>query len=359
MGTLMRAFSVTLVTTRFPGSPHGSGRRRGRQNTPEATTSAPSPGPRLRSAAPLLGQNGAMQGHGAAEAGEGAARDDSGAAGREASVVSVVESWRVDSGRVIAHAAHRERFERSVGELFGDAATAHPLLWSGSPAGTNTVDADWRRIWADVFESVPLADSWFPRLSAHLAGEGEAGGDRVLVELALRPAPEARPLTKLVTRLDERRWPTVKGPDFPYLSEVRASAAEQGAADALLVDDRGVITEAAHGTVVGWRGETLVIPDGRRRVPGTTLGVLDKLLAMAGVPRVEGELRADPLAASADRGWDELWYLNTLHGISPVSMLDGTRLGLDVARVRRWRPRLEETSAVPLLDGRPSDGRGA
>ncbi|PPG42170.1 aminotransferase class IV [Pseudoclavibacter sp. RFBA6] len=304
-----------------------------------------------------------MQGHGAAEAGEGDARDDSDAAGRKAAVVSVIESWRVDSGRVIAHAAHRERFERCVGELFGDAATAHPLLWSGSPAGTNTVDADWRRIWADVLESVPLADSWFPRLSAHLAAESEAGRDRdrdrVLVELALRPAPEARPLTKLVTRLDERRWPTLKGPDFPYLSELRASAAEHGAADALLIDDRGVITEAAHGTVVGWRGETLVIPAARRRVQGTTLGVLDKLLAMAGVPRVEGELRADPLAASADRGWDELWYLNTLHGISPVSMLDGTRLGLDVARVRRWRPRLEETSAVPLLDGRPPDGRGA
>lgn len=295
-----------------------------------------------------------MQGQDAAERDDGAAGDDNTHQhAAQNTAVSVVESWRVESGRVIAHAAHRERFERSVGELFGEAATERPLLWTGSPAGNNAGDADWARVWTDVSESVPLADTWFPRLSARL------DGDRVLVELNLRPAPEARPLTKLVTRLDERRWPTVKGPDFPYLATLKAGAVEAGAADALLVDERGVITEAAHGTVVGWRGETLVVPAASRRVPGTTLGVLEKLLATAGVPRVEGELLADPLTASADRGWDELWYLNTLHGISPVSMLDGTRLGLDVARVRRWRPRLEEASAVPLFEGPQPDGRSA
>ncbi|WP_424463636.1 aminotransferase class IV [Pseudoclavibacter helvolus] len=278
---------------------------------------------------------------------------DEDAADNSNAAVSVVESWRVESGRVVAYAAHRERFERSVTALFGEAVAAHPLAWAGNSAGTNPVDADWSRIWADVSESMPLADEWFPRLSAHL------DGDRVLVELTVRPAPEARPLTKLVTRLDERRWPTLKGPDFPYLATLRMSAHEEGAADALLVDERGSITEAAHGSVVGWLGETLVIPPTGRRVPGTTLGVLEQLLATAGVPRVEGELLADPLAASADRGWDELWYLNTLHGISPVSMLNGTRLGLDVARVRRWRPRLEAASAVPLLDGPSPDGRPA
>lgn len=285
--------------------------------------------------------------------GQDASERDEVIAGDDTTSVSVVESWRVESGRVIAHAAHRVRFERSVGELFGDAATQQPLIWAGSSAGTNPVDADWRRIWADVSESVPLADAWFPRLSARLDEH------RVLVELTLRPAPDVRPLTKLVTRLDERRWPTIKGPDFPHLAALRQSAAEEGAADALLVDERGAINEAAHGTVVGWRGETLVVPAESRRVPGTTLGVLEKLLATAGVPRVEGELLADPLAASAHRGWDELWYLNTLHGISPVSMLDGTRLGLDVARVRRWRPRLEEASAVPLLEGPLPGGRSA
>ncbi|PPF44577.1 hypothetical protein C5B85_09805 [Pseudoclavibacter sp. AY1F1] len=303
-----------------------------------------------------------MQGQGAAERDDDAAGDDNthqNAAQNSAqdsavsTAVSVVESWRVDSGRVIAHAAHRERFERSVGELFGDSATVRPVLWTGSPAGANPVEAEWSRIWADVSESVPLAESWFPRLTARL------DGGRVIVELNLRPAPEARPLTKLATRLDERRWPTIKGPDFPYLSELRVSVADEGAADALLVDEHGMINEAAHGTVVGWLGETLVVPKAHRRVPGTTLGVLEKLFAMAGVPRVEGDLLADPLAASAGRGWDELWYLNTLHGISPVAMLDGTRLGLDVARVRRWRPRLEEASSVPLLDGPLPDGRSA
>ncbi|VXC25787.1 aminotransferase class IV [Pseudoclavibacter sp. 8L] len=276
----------------------------------------------------------------------GAAARDAGSAGDTSAAVSVVESWRVESGRVIAAAAHRQRFERSVSEFFGQAAAERPPLWAGSPAVTTPVEADWPRIWGDVFESTPLTDAWFPRLSARL------DDGRLLVELALRPAPDARPLTKLSTRLDERRWPTLKGPDFPSLAELRASVHEEGAADALLVDERGAITEAAYGTVVGWLGETLVIPAASRRVAGTTLGVLEKLLATAGVTRVEGELLADPLAASAERGWDELWYLNTLHGISPVSMLDGTRLGLDVARVRRWRPRLQETSAVPRPDGR-------
>lgn len=280
-----------------------------------------------------------MQDHGAAAHEEGAAGDTSAA-------VCVVESWRVESGRVTAAAAHRQRFERSVAELFGEAAAERPPLWAGSPAGTTPVEADWRRIWGDVFESTPLTGAWFPRLCARL------DGGRLLVELTLRPAPDARPLTKLCTRLDERRWPTLKGPDFSFLAELRASVHEEGAADALLVDKRGAITEAAYGTVVGWLGETLVIPAASRRVAGTTLGVLEKLLATAGVARVEGTLLADPLAESAERGWDELWYLNTLHGISPVSMLDGTRLGLDVARVRRWRPRLQETSAVPRPDGR-------
>ena len=146
----------------------------------------------------------------------------------------------------------------------------------------------------------------FPRISL-AAGQ---------LRLDIRPAPPARPVTRLTYAQapDPRSQPLVKGPDFPALARYRAEYQDDGADDTAIVDSSGAMVETTTGALVAWDGETLVLPTGTA-LPSITLHQVTRRAAALGI-RTETRPLTLELATECP-----LWFLNSLHGISPVTEL--------------------------------------
>ena len=146
----------------------------------------------------------------------------------------------------------------------------------------------------------------FPRISL-AAGQ---------LRLDIRPAPPARPVTRLTYAQapDPRSQPLVKGPDFPALARYRAEFQDDGADDTVIVDSSGAMVETTTGALVAWDGETLVLPTGTA-LPSITLHQVTRRAAALGI-RTETRPLTLELATECP-----LWFLNSLHGISPVTEL--------------------------------------
>lgn len=194
--------------------------------------------------------------------------------------IDVADSWRHSSGSTNGLSLHLERFARTAGPLpdgFVDAMT--PLLSDG-----------------ELFPRIALSSG--------------------LLLLDVRPAPSPRPTTSLtyVIASDPRTQPEVKGPDFGSLRTYRDRYQVAGTDDTVVVDKHGAMLETTTGALVMWDGDTLCIPDGVW-LPSVTL---HQVVARAEKldMRVERRQLKPELAAK-----HPLWFLNSLHGISPVSEL--------------------------------------
>ena len=146
----------------------------------------------------------------------------------------------------------------------------------------------------------------FPRISL-AAGQ---------LRLDIRPAPPARPVTRLTYAQapDPRSQPLVKGPDFPALARYRAEYQDDGADDTVIVDSSGAMLETTTGALVAWEEETLILPTGTA-LPSITLHQVTQRAAALGI-RTETRPLTPELATECP-----LWFLNSLHGISPVTEL--------------------------------------
>ncbi|MDO5051887.1 MAG: aminotransferase class IV [Pseudoclavibacter sp.] len=262
----------------------------------------------------------------------------------------VIDSWRVADGRVLAFRRHRERFRRAVEASFGQAPG------SGPERRVLPDEGAWEDFWGRVRAGTPRAGEWFPRASARLVRIRVPEEDRVRpcveFDFELRPAPPRRLETRLTILPDARALPEVKGADAAWCAAARARAQEAGADDALLVDGRGRIAEAAHGAVLGWRDGVCLLPPregehGPRRLQSVTVAVLAGLLPRLGVPLAREALRAAALGGAGPERVDGLWYVNALHGVSPVTAVDGRALPVDAALARTVRRALE-SRRVPL-----------
>ena len=171
------------------------------------------------------------------------------------------------------------------------------------------------------FESVagPLPAGFVPAM-LQLVGPGDlfprislAGGH---LRLDIRPAPPARRTTRLtyVQAPDPRTQPLVKGPDFPALAGFRAEYQADGTDDTAIVDASGAMVETTTGALVAWDGETLILPTGLA-LPSITLRQVARRASALGI-HTETRPITPELAAECP-----LWFLNSLHGISPVSEL--------------------------------------
>lgn len=200
--------------------------------------------------------------------------------------LDVVDSWRHSSGRANGLEAHLTRFARAAGPL---------------PAG-----------FVDAMLPLLQDDELFPRIAL----------SQGLLLLDVRPAPAPRPSTALtyVAADDPRTRPEVKGPDFAAFRSYRDSYQVAGTDDTVIVDAQGAMLETTTGALVMWDGDTLCLPDGVR-LPSITLGQVTTRAQQLGL-RVERRRLFPELAND-----HPLWFLNSLHGVSPVSELHlGTRV---------------------------------
>ncbi|MGO1570847.1 MAG: aminotransferase class IV [Canibacter sp.] len=168
-----------------------------------------------------------------------------------------------------------------------------------------------------VSKEVPDAGDWFPLIEA----------TRDQFEVVMRPAPVLRLETQLRTTADRRRFPHAKGADANVTAADRQFAIDHGDDDAAYLVD-GVLTECANGALLAWTGHGVTVSDSASVLQSTTLA---EFLSHYAGPVTRGDI--DPA--------DELWYLNALHGLTPVTRLDGVQKHYDRERLALWRQRYE------------------
>ncbi len=174
--------------------------------------------------------------------------------------------------------------------------------------------------------ALPRTGAWFPRLEA--SPESFA--------LRLRPAPARRSSTRLGVTRATLAYPRVKGPNLQLLSTLK----QPGCDDVLLVGEDGCVTEAATAALVMWDGDTLVSVDASR-LDSVTESVLLDAARGRGVAVDKRKLHLEDL-----RG-HEVWTLNALHGITPVTDIGRQPLPpADPARLSLWRGVLEGVAAA-------------
>lgn len=193
---------------------------------------------------------------------------------------TVADSWRHSAGRTHGLHLHLERFESAAGTLPAGFVPAMLELLSGGEL--------------------------FPRI-ALIAGE---------LYLDIRPAPAPRAHTRLtyVKAPDPRVQPLVKGPDLPALAAYRSQYQESGTDDTAIVDAHGAIAETTTGALIAWDGDTFLLPTGMRLPSVTLRQVLDRCKDL----RISTAQRPLTPALAAEY---PLWFINSLHGISPVSSI--------------------------------------
>lgn len=194
---------------------------------------------------------------------------------------TVADSWRHSRGRAHGLEEHIARFE----------ATAGPLPRGFLVALLSVLDP-----------SLEL----FPRIAL---SQGQ-----LLVDV--RVAPTARTHTTLtyVHADDPRTQPLVKGPDFPAFADYREHHQAPGTDDTVITSADGTLLETTTGALVAWVDGALGVPDGVW-LPSITLAQVAERARALGLGVVKRKLSLE-LCASAP-----LWFLNSLHGVSPVSEL--------------------------------------
>ncbi|MGW4909624.1 aminotransferase class IV [Streptomyces sp. NPDC004270] len=230
----------------------------------------------------------------------------------------VADSWLVRDGRVRGLGRHRERFLRSCGEC-------------GGPPSYRL-----REFWQDMTAALPRTGEWFPRveLTPHH------------VRLRLRHAPPLGSGIEVwaVGRPDPRTVPRRKGPDLDILAGVRGRAVEAGAQEAVLVGPSGVVLETATASVLWWEQDTLCLPPPRLPLlPGVTVALIRERATRCGI-RVAHRERT-----LAQLDGHEVWLVNALHGIRPVTRWVGGPTGAGPAvRAPEWRKWLDGEAMRPL-----------
>ncbi|MDX2543961.1 aminotransferase class IV [Streptomyces sp. WI04-05B] len=230
--------------------------------------------------------------------------------------LAVADSWLLRDGRVRGLGRHRERFLRACGD-------------SGGPSLRQLID-----FWRDMTDALPRTGEWFPRV--------ELGAESRELRLLLRHAP---PLGTGVRawaagQLDPRTVPRRKGPDLDILGRVRQRASTEGADEAVLITPSGLVLEGVTSSLLWWEDDTLCLPSPQLPVlAGVTVALIQERAQRTGI-RVAHRERT--LADLEDR---EVWLVNALHGIRPVTEWTGEvkpllRAGRAV-RAAEWRQWLE------------------
>ncbi|MFF4251228.1 aminotransferase class IV [Streptomyces sp. NPDC001663] len=235
-------------------------------------------------------------------------------AGEPGGRLLVADSWLVRDGRVRGLERHRERFLRACGECGGP-----PL----------------RRLlefWQDMTAALPRTGEWFPRV--------ELAPGSLELRLLLRHAPPLGTAVRVwaAGQSDPRTVPRRKGPDLETLARVRKRAVGEGAEEAVLVAPTGVVLEAATASVLWWEDDTLCLPSPQLPVlPGVTVALVQERARRTGIRIAHRERTV------AELDGREVWLVNALHGIRPVTDWAGGELkAAPAVRAPEWRKWLDE-----------------
>ncbi|MEU0245737.1 aminotransferase class IV [Streptomyces sp. NPDC006235] len=232
------------------------------------------------------------------------------------------DSWLVHEGRVRAYDRHRERFARACADCGGPQPRRLAAFWQ------------------DVTAVLPRTGAWFPRV--------ELAAGSLELRLLLRPAPPLGTEVRLwaAGQSDPRTVPRRKGPDLDTLARVRRRASGEGAQEAVLIAPSGTVLESATASVLWWEDDTLCLPPPRLPVlPGVTAGLVQERALRSGIRIAHRERTV------AELDGREVWLVNALHGIRPVTGWVGRPMRVPpVQRAGEWRRWLDG-----LMEPLPAD----
>ncbi|WP_442916161.1 aminotransferase class IV [Leucobacter sp. M11] len=117
---------------------------------------------------------------------------------------------------------------------------------------------------------------------------------------------------------DPRLQPSLKGPDFPVQTALRAQATALGADEAVLFAPGGTVREGVFSSTVHWDQSRLVISPHTHRLPSVTGAAVVHQAVASGVEVVQRASLPSEIVAA-----DEVWCLSSLHGIRVVKSWDG------------------------------------
>ncbi|MFH8628509.1 aminotransferase class IV [Streptomyces lydicus] len=228
--------------------------------------------------------------------------------------VHAIDSWLCAEGRVRGLPLHLRRF----------AAACEAL---GGPP-----DPQVHAFFQAVAERLPATGTWFPRV------ELAVDNRELLLHLWIRPAPALGDSVRLWTAEgpDRRSRPDIKGLDLDRLTALRNEALAAGADEALLLDAAGRLVEGATTSLLWWRDDVLCTPpDTPRRLASVTRELLLGIAAGQGIRTA----RETPTPRALDGL--EVWAVNALHGIRPVTQWTSAQVSAGPAiRAPRWRGHL-------------------
>ena len=248
----------------------------------------------------------------------------------DARALLVADSFRVrvrdGVAEVRGFSAHLDRFRDTVGRALGAESTSGAAPAAEEASAAEQLDAFLGAARARIAE----AGAGFPRLELWREPDGHTS-----FSLAIRPLPPLRETIELRSAgVIALAHPDRKGPGIARLG---ALAQELGA-EPLLLSPAGTVREGATTSLVYWLDGDEDGNEATGRVIADTervASVTERLLraAAAGTARrsiTEG--RATP----AQLLGCEVWAVNALHGIRPVTRLDGAELPAPHAARLRW-----------------------
>ncbi len=233
---------------------------------------------------------------------------------------AVYEVWALFDGKLVDAEGHFARLSRSLGEL----RIAEPM---GRAALTYVLKEAVRRnrvrdglVYLQVSRGAAPRDHAFPRTPVH-------PGVIITVKAVDRVAAEARAAKGVgAITTPENRWGRCDIKTVGLLPNVlaRQAAAEQGAGEALFVDDLGFITEGAASNV--W----IVDQDGSLRTRDTNANILRGVTrnTLIDVIRETGlKVSERPFTPADAVGAREMFISGAGALVLPIVKLDGAMIG--------------------------------
>lgn len=225
----------------------------------------------------------------------------------------VIDSWRHRFGKSFGIGQHAARFNAAVAAV-----------------GVALPEQQQRDVWFCVDDLLSNPDSktreLFPRISLLELSDGTHH-----IGFEIRPAPAVRETTTLAYNAGEdlREAPLLKGPDLALFAEIKASiAGDTGSADDVIISDTdGACLETTTGALALWKDDVLVLSDRLdKQLPSVTLYQIFQHARELGL-----KIEFAPIFPS-DLNTGSVWFLNALHGISPVTQIHVENTVIDPPR---------------------------
>lgn len=247
---------------------------------------------------------------------------------------------------------HVERFKRNSGRGW----VRH------HPASARTMELAASEFLRTAIPQIAAAGEGFPRLELWQ----DSPDTTPRFNLQLRPLPPLGTELAAVTRhVPPQQWANIKGPNIDFYRELQQDAG----CEVLLLDVDGSVREGTTTSIVWWDGDCLRTSASTERVHSITEWALGFLLAWAGSPAAAPQLATNEtvreaakyrmapgtlrpaLLSAAALAQTEVWAVNALHGIRPLTQLDGHPLAApNESRLAVFRKLLDFSWSPVKLD---------